>query len=110
MKELKFKCTLLSDVILNSKSATNGPNETLDFIPGANFLGIAAGELYSKVSPEDSLRLFHSGKVRFGDAHPSVGDSRSAKVAASMFYPKLSCPEQELYIHHHIDDHSRLRH
>ena len=98
MKVLKFKCTLLSDVILNRKSATTGPNETLDFIPGSNFLGIAAGALYSKISAKEALTLFHSGKVRFGDANPSINDFRGLKVPAEMFYPKLSRPDVELYI------------
>ncbi len=102
MKKLKFKCTLLSDVILNMKSATTGPNETLDFIPGSNFLGIAASSLYPQLTPEEALVLFHSGKVRFGDAHPSQHGIRGLRVPASMYYPKLSSPEKELYIHHLI--------
>lgn len=102
MEKLKFKCTLLSDVILNMKSATTGPNETLDFIPGGNFLGIVAAELYPVMTSEESWLLFHSGKVRFGDAHPSQGGVRGLKAPASMFYPKLSAPEKELYIHHLI--------
>ncbi len=104
MKKLKFKCTLLSDVILNMKSATTGPNETLDFIPGSNFLGIAAAALYPKVTPADASILFHSGKVRFGDAHPSKNGFRGLRVPASMYYPKLSAPEKELYIHHLIPE------
>ncbi|MDE5877738.1 MAG: hypothetical protein K2H47_09635 [Muribaculaceae bacterium] len=102
MKVLKFKCTLLSDVILNRKSATTGPNETLDFIPGSNFLGIAAGALYSELEAKDALTLFHSGKVRFGDANPSMNDFRGLKVPAEMFYPKLSKPDKELYIRYLI--------
>ncbi|MDE6195096.1 MAG: hypothetical protein K2M83_14055 [Muribaculaceae bacterium] len=104
MKTLKFKCTLLTDVILNMKAATTGPNETLDFIPGSNFLGIAAATLYGddRISPETKSVLFHSGEVRFGDAHPSRNGARGLKAPASMFYPKLSGPEEELYIHHLI--------
>lgn len=105
MKELKFKCTLLSDVILNRKSATDGPNETLDFIPGSNFLGIVAGQVYSSADDMNTaLRLFHTGEVRFGDAHPSVDGRRGHKVPASMFYPKLKKPDEELYIHHAIPE------
>lgn len=102
MKELKFKCTLLSDVILNRKSATTGPNETLDFIPGSNFLGIVASKLYPVVSPSESRMLFHDGKVRYGDAHPSLDNFRGLRVPASMYYPKLGGPESELFIHHLI--------
>lgn len=55
MKILQYRCTLCTDVILNVKSATEGNNQTLDFIPGNNFLGIVAGELYSLLKPEESL-------------------------------------------------------
>lgn len=104
MKRLKFKCTLLTDIILNQKAATEGPNQTLDFIPGSNFLGIVASELYSRLKPEESLIIFHSGKVRFGDAHPSSGEMRGLKIPASMFYPKLKKVSDESYIHHLIPE------
>jgi hypothetical protein len=103
MKPLKFKCTLLSDIILNQKAATEGPNTTLDFIPGSNFLGIVASALY-KDGDKQSLEIFHSGKVRFGDAHPSKSDMRSLKVPACMYYPKLGSPEKELYVHYAIQN------
>ncbi len=113
MKMLKFKCTLLSDVILNQKAATEGPNQTLDFIPGSCFLGIVASELYptDKDKAKDdyaqrmsqAMKIFHSGKVRFGDAHPSKDGFRALKIPASMFYPKLKkITDGEIYIHHLI--------
>lgn len=125
IKTLKFKCTLLSDVILNAKAATTGPNETLDFIPGSNFLGIVASQLYpldqtaeksseaskkqeSRLSKEEASLVFHSGKVRFGDAHPSRDGIRGLKVPASLFYPKLSSPENELYVHHLIPENADM--
>lgn len=103
MTTLKFKCKLLSDVILNQKAATEGPNQTLDFIPGSCFLGIVANKLYKDMN-ETTMEIFHSGKVRFGDAHPSSGNVRGLKVPASMFYPKLMKPYEELYIYHLIPD------
>lgn len=108
MKTLKFKCTLLSDVILNQKAATEGPNQTLDFIPGNCFLGIVASQ-YNTFEKEIAMEIFHSGKVRFGDAHPSQGNMRGLKVPASMYYPKLSKPSEKLYIHHAIQDFDRLK-
>ena len=111
MKTLKFKCELISDVILNQKAATEGPNQTLDFIPGSNFLGIVAAQVYAK-EPANAWAIIHSGKVRFGDAHPSQGGTRGLKVPASMFYPKLGKPSEELYIHHytnHGDDSIRKK-
>ena len=104
MKTIQFKCRLLSDVILNQKAATEGPNSTLDFIPGSCFLGIVANH-YAKFEQEGTaMELFHSGKVRFGDAHPSQDGMRGLKIPASMFYPKLGLLYDELYIHHAIPD------
>jgi len=101
-KTLKFKCTLESDIVLSQTSSSEGNKKTLDFIPGSNFLGVVARELYAEGSTE-SLELFHSGKLRFGDAHPSVNGIRGLKVPASMYYPKLSSPRKECYIHHLTD-------
>ena len=103
-KTLKFKCTLESDLVLSQTSSSEGNQKTLDFIPGNNFLGIVAGKIYKEGSPE-SLELFHSGKVRFGDAHPSVDGIRGLRVPASMYYPKLASASEECYIHH-LTDHS----
>ena len=96
-KTLKFKCTLESDLVLSQTSSSEGNQKTLDFIPGNNFLGIVASKLYKGGSAE-SLELFHSGKVRFGDAHPSVDGIRGLKVPASMYYPKLGSAGTECYI------------
>lgn len=104
MTTLKFKCKLLSDVILNQKAATEGPNQTLDFIQGSCFLGIVARE-YDKFEKEaKAMEIFHSGIVRFGDAHPSKEDVRGLKIPASMFYPKLKPEGFKYYIHHEIPD------
>ena len=101
MKTLQFKCKLLSDVILNQKAATEGSQDTLSFIPGNNFLGIVAKN-YNQFSTEEQVEIFHSGKVRFGDAHPTVQDAktRSLHVPASLFYPKLKSLGEESYIRH----------
>lgn len=105
MKILKFKVTLLSDIIINQKAASEGPNKTLDYIPGSNFMGIAAAKLYKETNPE-TLYIFHSGHVRFGDAHLAEDKTRSHKVPAAMFYPKLQKPSEELYISYKTDDRS----
>lgn len=109
MKTLRFKCTLLSDVILNQKAASEGANNTLDFIPGSNFLGIVAAK-YTEFG-DNAIEVFHSGKVRFGDAHPVCKehkDMRTLRVPASMYYPKLKSAGEVCYIHHEYkrnDDH-----
>lgn len=128
MKKLHFKIELLSDIILNQKAATEGPNATLDFIPGANFMGIVANGFYSEIkekhdagqySEEDCNKLrgiardiFHSGDVHFGDAHLGIEEKegegtrciRTCKVPAAFFYPKLANPSDVLYISHLIPE------
>ena len=93
-KTLKFRCTLESDLVLSQTSSSEGNQKTLDFIPGNNFLGIVASKMYKEGSSE-SLELFHSGKVRFGDAHPSVDGIRGLRVPASMYSPKLASAREE---------------
>ena len=112
MKTLYFKCKLITDIVLNQRAATEGNQNSLDFIPGSNFLGIAAGRLYydpkhvnddKRLTKEESLLVFHSGKVRFGDAHPAKDDKRSVRIPASMYKPKLGkMNEKGLYIHHEV--------
>lgn len=89
MKTLKFKCTLLSDVMLSTSAATQGEQTSLDFIPGNNFLGIVATN-YNSMTKEEQMEIFHSGKVRFGDGHPADKEAktRSLHVPAALFYPK----------------------
>lgn len=107
MPTLKFKCTLLSDLILNQKSASQGPNETLDFIPGACFLGIVAKD-YARFQEKGIANdLFHNGKVKFGDAHPALQTQqgtwlRALRMPAALFYPKMASIEEKAYVHHAI--------
>lgn len=104
MKTLHFKCTLQSDVILNQKAASEGANNTLDFIPGSNFLGIVAAK-YAEFG-DNAMEVFHSGKVRFGDAHPVCNghtNIRTLRVPASMYHPKLKKASEVCYIHHEYD-------
>lgn len=102
MKELKFKCTLLTDVVLNSSSASEGSNSTLDFIPGNNFLGIVASR-YEKFDKQEQLDLFHNSTVRYGDAHPACGSLRTLHIPASMMHPKLKTVSEKCYIHHYYN-------
>lgn len=76
MKQMKFKVTLSTDVVLNVKSATDGNNQTLDFIPGNNFLGIVAGRLYQKVDTQTAWTLFREIKEDFRiDDYPGLSRS-----------------------------------
>lgn len=100
----RYRCTLVSDVILNQRSSSEGPQNTLDFIPGNNFLGIAASYIYPSMryTDEDKLRLFHTGEVRFSDANPAKGGIRTHKVPSSLYYPKLKKPSDGTYVWHKI--------
>ena len=111
MNTLKYKCTLLSDIIINVKSASEGVNNSLDFIPGSNFMGIVASKLYEHNDP-DTMLIVHSGQVAFGDAHPLVGNTRSIRVPFSMYYPKMQSIQEKCIIHHRYDrsqDSSKLQ-
>jgi len=101
MCKVKFRCRLLSDVILQDQSTVGQLQRSLDFIPGNTFLGIMARK-YDAYSKEQQMALFHDGTVRYGDAHPicSGGNIRSLKIPASLYYPKLKGMEGGLYIHH----------
>lgn len=101
MTTLQFKCKLLSDVILNQRAATEGNQESLSFIPGNCFLGIVAKD-YMSLPTKKQTEIFHSGHVRFGDAHPASKDAktRSLHIPASLFYPKLKSLGEESYIHY----------
>lgn len=100
MKSLYFKCTLLSDIIINQKSATEGKQLSLDFIPGNNFLGIVAQNIYpdKSVSNDVKLKLFHTGDVKFGDAHPAYNKCRALRIPACIYFPKLKKVQNESYI------------
>lgn len=106
-KLIKFKCELLTDVILNQKSASEGANTTLDFIPGSNFLGIVAGGIYPDSTIEDDVKrkIFYMNYVRFGDAHPANGNNRSLRMPACLYFPKGAEEKGRThYVHHEIKD------
>lgn len=102
MKRYQYTCTLLSDVVISSVTATEGFNPSLDYIPGAKFLGIAAGKLYNEKSLS-TLDLFHNGKVRFGDAYPQIAGQTGLPVPFSWFFEKgEGLIERPIYLHHKL--------
>jgi hypothetical protein len=102
MKEQFYKVILISDVVLNSSLATEGNMKTLDYIPGSNFLGIVAAKLYKEIDSEHAFSIFHSGKVRFGDANISINNSLSYPIPASfsMEKGKMNLGQDDVYLHH----------
>lgn len=99
MKELIYQVEFLSDVVLLATSNTEGNIEQLDFIAGSNFLGMVAKN-YSKF--ENSFEMFHSGAVKFGDAHIVYNGKLTYKMPLSYFHEKLD--DKTLLNHHLIDD------
>lgn len=88
MKRLTFKCVFKTDVVLNATTATEENQTSLDYIPGANFLGIVAKKYGHFADKGVAYDIFHSGKVRFGDAHVVVDGIRSFKAPLVWFRPK----------------------
>ncbi|MEA3452074.1 MAG: hypothetical protein U9Q83_09265, partial [Bacteroidota bacterium] len=103
-----FKCKLLTDVVLNSSLATEGNMQSLDFIPGSNFLGIVAKELYENTNKE-TLDIFHSENVLFGDALISENSKLSYAMPFSLFQDKLEneITKNTVWVHHKLSDFER---
>lgn len=108
MRKLVFNCTFQGDVILNANTATEGNTECLDFIPGSNFLGMAARN-YNSLDMSFAYEVFHSGSVQFGDAHPLQNGERAFRKPAAWFLQKgkSDTDGSPIYIHHLIPDEDR---
>jgi hypothetical protein len=105
MKEVFYKCSLMSDVVLNSSLATEGNMNTLDYIPGSNFLGMVASKLYARLSSEEAFAIFHSGLVSFGDATISKANEVSYPLPFSLYMDKLNkeIGTNTVYLHHLVN-------
>lgn len=110
MIRYRFKCTLLSDIVINEKAGTDGPQSSLDYIPGSNFMGIVANKMYkdSKDDKDELLcyKMFHSGGVRFSDAHISMDGERFLRRPASWATLKNGS-DVDVILHHDLskEDH-----
>jgi|GEM_PF-3169823 len=83
-----FHCTTLSDIALPAQLATALNLQALDFLPGSVFWGIAAKHLYDESKAEQTLDLFHRGRVRFSDARPIVTGAIADKIPLDWHSPK----------------------
>ena len=70
MQTKRFTIKLQENVIISQRAATTGGHSSLDYLPGATLLGACANSLYKKLSKSEAYTVFHSGKVRFGNALP----------------------------------------
>jgi CRISPR/Cas system CSM-associated protein Csm3 (group 7 of RAMP superfamily) len=113
MTEKFFKCTLLSDVVLNTSTATEGNMETLDYIPGSNFLGIVAKTLYNASNEYETatvLRLLHSNEVSYGDATIKIGEQDIPSFTSPLCYlqPKLNSGS-DIYLNHLVPEDNNMQ-
>lgn len=101
MINVLYSCHLLSDIVISERHASEGVNKSLDYIPGSNFLGIVAAQLYNeKTASEVILDLFHNGKVRFGNAYPAPEGEQTLPIPLNWRKPKVTKEEApELYLH-----------
>jgi hypothetical protein len=86
MESQTFRCTLISDCVINRSAATEGQLDCLDYIPGSNFLGVVARQ-YESFGAQ-AFAVFHGGSVIFGDAHPVIADERALRVPFDWFEKK----------------------
>jgi hypothetical protein len=107
MKKYQYKCTLRSDIIITSMSATEGCKESLDYIPGSKFMGIVAGKLYDEDNQEKTLDIFHNGKVSFGDATLMINDEAFEKVPFSWFHQKGKGLSDKIFLHHLLTENEK---
>lgn len=85
MFSITLKLTLKDDMVLSETSATAGVHGSLDYIPGANLLGAMAAQTYSNLSKTDQAwSIFHSAKVRFGNALPLANPENLESVGFPM--------------------------
>ncbi len=104
MKIVYFKCTLLSDVVVNASLATEGNMQSLDYIPGSNFMGIVA-KAYDDLGKR-AYDILHSGSISFGDALISHDKTMSVAVPFSLFTDKLATniEKDNVWVHHGIEN------
>ncbi|MCI7765415.1 hypothetical protein [Helicobacter sp.] len=100
MENIRFKMTFLDSIVLSKTSNTEGNIEPLDFVSGSCFLGIVAKEYDSFENP---FMIFHSGDVRFGDAHLLHKGKKTYKIPLCFFAPKNDHTRKEIYNHHFVN-------
>lgn len=83
-----FEIELEQPVIISKQAASAGAHQSLDYIPGAALLGLAASRLYADLPKDQAWILFHSGQVRFGDGLPHGGGETGLPVPISLHHYK----------------------
>ncbi|MBI4472328.1 MAG: hypothetical protein HY646_06645 [Acidobacteria bacterium] len=96
MNFLTLRIKLDTDVVLTERNASIGSPRTLDYIPGAALLGVAAESLYKELPTADAFGIFHSGAVRFGNGVPEA-DGLAALPMPLAFHRQKGV-EDEVYL------------
>jgi len=102
MNKASFRCTLLNDIILSSLSASEEPQDSLDYIPGAKFLGIVANQFIANNTPEKEdlfCNLFLKDKLRFGNAYPLINEKVSFPTPSCWYSDKNKISENVYQLH-----------
>ena len=58
MKQRSLNIELIDDCVFSAHAATQGGHESLDRIPGATLLGVAASRLYAQLSRQQAWLAF----------------------------------------------------
>ncbi len=106
MSSRYLEITLLEDVVLSANPATAGAHTSLDYLPGAAFLGIVASQLFSRLTQEESFQLFYSGQVRFGNGLPAIDSIPCLPAPKCWHYPK----GQDYYDGHNLLKDNQIYH
>jgi hypothetical protein len=102
-----FTCTLLSPLVLTSRAATEGQIESLDYIPGAKFMGIVA-KGYQDFDDQGRHDLFHNGAVKFSNGYPFATGIQLYPAPLSYFTPKGNkVTNGKVYLDHLMEKEAR---
>lgn len=97
MLRQEFEVTLKDNVIISQSSATTGQHQSLDYIPGSVFLGIAAAQLYKDLEKDQlAWEVFHSGRVRFGNATLVAAAERTIPIPMAFHTRKGASWKEEV--------------
>lgn len=88
MRRAALQIDLLDDCVFSASAATEGGHASLTHVPGSALLGAAAARVYRTLGPADAARVFHSGKLRFGNGLPWDGHSVGYPLPLSWHEPK----------------------
>lgn len=95
-----LEITVIEPVTFSEKAATTGAHKTLDYVPGAALMGLAAAEFYRDegkwVEGVNPWTAFHSGDIRFGNGYPKTA-SGDLTVPMPLCFHKVKGNDRLVY-------------